>query len=104
MAKNAVNSVPVVGGIAQWAGYASGTPNAPGGLATLAENGMELVASPGLYNVPKGSRVYSNSETMDILNNVQKGGGVTINVYPAQSVLTLDGLTEIQRRVGVLYG
>jgi phage-related minor tail protein len=38
-------------------GFAGGTSFAPGGMAMVGENGPELV------NLPRGSRVYSNSET-----------------------------------------
>jgi phage-related protein len=98
------NILSGIGGALGFHGLADGG-TAPGGTIALAERGMELVTSPGLYNVPKGSHVYNNSETIDILSNSGSGSkGNTINVYPAQSSLTEDGLAEIQRRVAVLYG
>jgi hypothetical protein len=93
-----------IGGALGFHGLATGG-TAPGGPVKLAERGMELVTAPGVYMPPKGSHVYTNSETIDILSNSGSGSkGNTINVYPAQSSLTEDGLAEIQRRVAVLYG
>jgi phage-related protein len=100
---NATKDIPGIGGIiGKIQGHASGTISAPGGLSRLAENGMELIASPSVRNVAPGSRVFNHQETMDILG--KGGGGTTINVYPAQAMLTEAGLAEHQRRVAVLYG
>lgn len=52
------------GGIPQ---YASGTDHHPGGLALVGEKGAELLS------IPRGSKVYSNSETMRMLE--PDGGG-----------------------------
>jgi hypothetical protein len=44
--KNAVNNVPLIGGIAKMAGFAGGTDDAPGGMALVGELGPELVKLP----------------------------------------------------------
>lgn len=44
-------------------GYAVGTKYHPGGLAMVGEEGPEIV------NLPRGSKVYTNQETNDILSN-----------------------------------
>ena len=55
--------------------FASGTLSAPGGLSLVGERGPELV------NLPRGARVWSNSDTRSILAGAG-GGGQTINVGP----------------------
>lgn len=46
--------------------YAKGTDSAPGGLAIVGEEGPELI------NLPRGSQVFSNPETMAILEGAQQ--------------------------------
>ena len=65
--KNAVNNIPGIGGIANWAGFAEGTDNAPGGLAMVGEKGPELVY------LPKGAQVTPNNR----LNSIAGGGGAS---------------------------
>lgn len=50
--------------------YATGTRNHPGGLAIVGEEGPELV------DMPSGSKVYTNGETMGML-----GSGDTYNLH-----------------------
>ena len=55
-----------IGGSVQGAGirgYAVGTRYHPGGAAIVGEEGPELV------NLPKGSQVYTNQETNDMLGS-----------------------------------
>jgi phage-related tail protein len=49
-------------------GFASGTDNAPGGLALVGEHGPEIL------NIPKGAQVIPN----DVLRN-GRGGGTTVH-------------------------
>jgi hypothetical protein len=49
-------------------GFASGTDNAPGGLALIGENGPEIM------NVPKGAQIIPN----DVLRSGMGGGGVNV--------------------------
>jgi hypothetical protein len=68
--KNMSNMVSGIGTSVQGAsirGYAVGTRYHPGGLAIVGEEGPELV------NLPRGSQVYTNQETQDMLS----GGGDT---------------------------
>lgn len=63
-------------GLAGWLSgqYASGTNNAPGGLALVGEEGPELV------QLPQGSKVYTNSQSQSMMKS---GGGdvhLTVNV------------------------
>jgi hypothetical protein len=44
-------------------GFASGTSFAPGGLSLVGENGPELV------NMPRGSKVFNNGDTRDLLGS-----------------------------------
>lgn len=53
-------------------GNATGTPYWQGGLSWVGERGPELV------NLPRGSRVYNNSDSM-----AMAGGGVTVNINVA---------------------
>lgn len=63
--------------------YASGTPYHPGGLALVGERGPELV------KLPRGSAVYTHSETERILS----GGGDTFNItVEARNVKELNDL------------
>lgn len=56
--------------------YANGTKSATGGLSVVGENGPELV------NLPRGSRVYTASETKNMLSGVtSSGGGSTLAFY-----------------------
>lgn len=52
---------------------ASGSYNFGGGLTNLAEQGFEIVARPGIYDVPRGARIFNNEDSQKML-----GGGVTI--------------------------
>lgn len=60
-------------------GYANGTNFHPGGLAMVGERGPELVS------MPRGSKVFTNRETMGMMGG---GGGITINVNAKDAVLT----------------
>lgn len=60
---------------------AGGTSDFSGGLAVVGEKGMELV------NLPKGSKVYNNSDTMRMLNSIRAGRYINNNnVYIAANV------------------
>ena len=75
--KNMSNMVSGIGTSVQGAsvrGYAVGTKYHPGGLAIVGEEGPELV------NLPRGSQVYTNQETNDMLR-----GGDTYNLYVKMS-------------------
>lgn len=64
-----------VGGVLHAAhipGFASGTSYAPGGMAWVGENGPELV------NLPRGSQVIPNKESMAIAGS---SGSATFNMY-----------------------
>jgi phage-related protein len=95
------NILQGVGNFFGFHGLASGGTT-PGGPVALAEQGFEIVASPGVYNVPKGYHVFNHQESVDMLNSGGKGD--TYNIYPAQAMLTADSLAEQQRRIAVLYG
>lgn len=66
-------------------GYAVGTRNHPGGLAIVGEEGPELV------NLPRGSQVYTNQETNDML----KGGDTFI------LQVKMDEVDEVYKLVNV---
>lgn len=56
--------------------FAGGTKSAPGGLSIVGEEGPELV------DLPRGSRVYTASETKNMLSGVtNSGGGSTLAFY-----------------------
>jgi len=58
-AKGALNGVPGLGGALNFAGFASGTLSAPGGLALVGEGEEpELVVGPHLANVARGSGIF----------------------------------------------
>lgn len=81
------NSMGQVSGAVQGAGirgYAVGTRYHPGGLAMVGEQGPEIV------NLPKGSQVYTNQETNDILS----GGGDTYNLY-----VNMDEIDQVYKLV-----
>lgn len=74
-AKNAITSIPVVGGIVdKIPGFASGVENFGGGLAMVGENGRELVQLPG------GSSVMPNDQLERALSGGKGGGGIHIMV------------------------
>lgn len=82
-------------------GLAGGTSFAQGGLTWVGERGPELV------NMPRGSQVFNNSESMDMVRN-SGGGGMTIIInVPDNSLsdtrklareLAYEVATEIRRK------
>lgn len=64
---------------AQVSKFATGTLNAPGGLAMVGERGPEMV------ELPRGSRVFNNSETRQM---TERGGGTQIDVGGINITLT----------------
>ena len=65
-------------------GFAGGTDYAPGGTAKLAEQGPEIVMRPGLYDLPRGSRVIP---TVPTLNALSRGTSQTISIGGASVVV-----------------
>lgn len=73
--KNTVKNVPVIGGLASHIpGFATGSENTPAGLATLAENGPELVIGPSLANLAAGSKVIPISQLGSTPSLAANGG------------------------------
>jgi hypothetical protein len=66
--------------------FAVGTSFAPGGMALVGEQGPELV------NLPRGSQVYTNSETNNILNKT----GLTIHIHNANGSVSESLYTELR--------
>ncbi|UAK24181.1 phage tail length tape measure family protein [Sphingomonas nostoxanthinifaciens] len=62
-------------------GFATGTDDAPGGLAWVAENGPELI------NLPKGASVTPAPQTRQMLAANGNGGDTHIHVYAQDAVL-----------------
>lgn len=84
-AKGALNGVPGLGGALNFAGFASGTLSAPGGLAIVGEGEEpELVVGPHLANVARGSGIFPLSNV-----GVPSGGGGGRQLI----VVQLDGQT-----------
>jgi hypothetical protein len=81
------------GGAFYGPGFASGTDNAPGGLALIGENGPEIM------NVPKGAQIIPNS----VLRN-NGGGGVNSNVNFTINAPNADaaGLAKLQVQLNQL--
>lgn len=85
--------VPVIGGqkfslnIPTIPMLAKGTNYAPGGLAIVGEKGPELV------NLPRGSRVYSNSES----RRMAAGGGVTLNISKLADTMNIRDDSDIDK-------
>lgn len=67
--------------------YASGTKSHPGGLALVGEKGAELL------ELPRGSRVYSNRETRQMLG--EGTAGAPTEIYHIN--ITVDHLNDIQQ-------
>lgn len=97
----------ITGGMAA---FAEGTNYAPGGLAVVGEKGPEIVS------IPRGSKVYTNQESQQIMSGttgtdgatfptLSRGGGTTINNYwtvNAPPVPDLTALVElISRRIEI---
>jgi hypothetical protein len=66
--------------------FAVGTSFAPGGMALVGEQGPELV------NLPRGSQVYTNSETNNILNKT----GLTVHLHNANGSVSESLYTELR--------
>lgn len=74
-------------------GFASGVRNFAGGLALVGERGPELVA------LPRGSNVYSNSDTRSMLAGAGAGGGgIVINVDARGSNLSASQIRAAVRQ------
>lgn len=70
-------------------GYATGTSNHPGGLALVGEQGAELVS------LPRGSRVYTNRESRQLLGDTQAApSGDTYQIY-----VNVDHLDDVQQLI-----
>lgn len=69
-------------------GFADGVRNFGGGMAVVGERGPELV------NLPKGSDVFSNRESMSM-----GGGGTTINISGTINIQTPEAATAFWDRV-----
>lgn len=82
-----VPGAPHLGNIGR---LASGTPNWAGGLTMVGERGPELV------DLPKGSRVWSNTQTRDAL---QGGGAPTNNFYGTITINTADAANAFFNRL-----
>lgn len=67
--KGAVNNIPGIGGIANWAGFAEGTDSAPGGLAMVGERGPELVY------LPRGAQVTPNNRLNSLVSQGSPSSG-----------------------------
>lgn len=95
----------ITGGMAA---FAEGTDYAPGGLAVVGEKGPEIVS------IPRGSKVYTNQESQQIMSGttgsdgavfptLSAGGGTTINNYftiPVPAMPDMHALVElVSRRV-----
>ncbi|NHZ84321.1 MAG: phage tail tape measure protein [Planctomycetia bacterium] len=77
--------------------FAEGTLSAPGGIALVGDEGPELV------NLPRGSRVYNNTETNEIMNNTTPINieNVTLpNVSNAEEFF--EAIQQYQREYGVI--
>lgn len=96
-----LKNAPLLGGILQHIpGFAEGTTSAPGGLATLAENGPEVVIGPSLGNLAQGSKVIPMSQlagaNMAGLPTGLSGGLSGQIVIQLTNVTKLDGRTIAQ--------
>ena len=60
--------------------FAKGTDFAPGGMALVGEQGPELV------NLPRGSQVFTASETRDMMRGGRGGMSVTVNNYSPEAI------------------
>lgn len=69
-------------------GYASGTNYHPGGLAWVGERGPELL------NLPRGSQVFSNSQSMAMANQSLTIGG-TVRVEGVNDMNQLVGVAQV---------
>lgn len=91
----------VTSGLSKLKFWAEGTNYHPGGPAVLGEEGPELVrtgnklslASFGLYDLPKGSKVYTAQETANILRSGLVSGigkGLQLQQLPNQNLSVID--------------
>lgn len=84
--------------------FATGTTSTPGGQFVGAEQGPELLLTPGVYSAPRGSTVLNASDTRKALGGGRGVGGVTnnYNIYPAKAQFGPEELDVIQRRYALL--
>jgi len=62
-------------------GFANGTPSAPGGMALVGERGPELV------NLPRGSQVKTNAQTMTMMRGGRGAMDVTVTMDPSTGAM-----------------
>ena len=81
-----------------------GTTN--GGPFVGAEDGPELLLTPGVYNAPAGSRILNAADTRRALSGGGDGSGSTTvnnyNIYPAKERFTAQDMDLLQRRRAIL--
>lgn len=68
--------------------YATGTAYHPGGLAMVGENGRELI------DLPRGSKVYTNRETENIMSG-GNSGQVTNNYYATIDASSVQDFSDV---------
>lgn len=102
-AKGALNGVPGLGGALNFAGFASGTLSAPGGLAIVGEGEEpELVVGPHLANIARGSGIFPLSQ---VGIPVSSGGGRQLIVVELDGqVLTQAVVENTPREVWIATG
>lgn len=94
--------------------YASGTDNAPGGLALVGEAGAELVLGPKLRYLEAGSQVLNHQQTMRVLSagpqstGTVGGVGGTVNNYtiriesmPIHDINSVRNLEDFAQKIGM---
>lgn len=82
----------VVGGARKIGGFALGVRNFSGGLAMVGEQGPELVS------LPRGSNVYTNQETQQIMRGGGNGSNVVVNIHNP-TVDSGQRLTELSMQI-----
>lgn len=80
-------------GVAGWVNsdkaYATGTLYHPGGLAMVGENGRELI------DLPRGSRVYTNRETENVVSGAGNTGQIINNYYATIDASTVKDFVDV---------
>lgn len=76
-------------------GFAEGVRNFEGGWAMVGEQGPELV------NLPKGSDVFSNGDSMGMLRNRTSGIGPVSQGVTEQTVINFDPTIQIGMFAGM---
>ena len=94
------NGLGAVGNALGLGGHAAGTNYHAGGPFIGAEQGPELLLTPGIYSAPRGSTILNARDTAAVMGG-NGGSHTTVNIYPQKADLNAADLSRHLRRAAL---